>query len=91
MGRFRHLLKNLDRQTRGKEIRIVQKDGTTARFPESALQDAYLRNMDRLRGVDVEPHPLSLAIKNAAQREIWHDSFFDYMEVNEDLEDLSEK
>jgi hypothetical protein len=46
--------------------------------------------MDRLRGEDVPPHPLSVAIQNAAYREPWHDSFFDYMEVSEDLEDLSE-
>ena len=89
MGRFRHYLKNLERQTRDKEIRILQKDGTVARFSQEDLKDAFLVNVDRLRGEDVEPHPLSLAIQNAAH-EGWHDSFYDYVDVTEDLEDLSE-
>lgn len=90
MGRLRHYLKNLERQTRGEEIRIPQQDGSTARFPTSALEEAFLRNMDRLRGEDVPPHPLSIAIQNAASREQWHDTFYDYTEVSEDLDDLSE-
>ena len=90
MGRLRHHLKNLERQTRGETIAIVQKDGTTARFPTSALKDAFLINVDRICGEDVEPHPLSVAIRNAAHREPWHDSFFDMVEVSENVEDLSE-
>lgn len=90
MGRLRHYLKSLERQTRGKEIRIVQTDGTIARFSQEDLKDAFLRNCDRLRGEDVPPHPLSIAIQNAAKREQWHDSFFDMVDVTEDLEDLSE-
>ncbi len=90
MGRLRHYLKRLERATRGKEIRIAQQDGSVARFSQEDLKDAFLRNCDRLRGEDVPPHPLSLAIQNAVQREQWHDSFYDYVGVTEGLEDLSE-
>ena len=90
MGRLRHYLKSLERQTRGKEIRILQTDGSIARFSEADLKDAFLVNVDRLRGEDVPPHPLSLAVQNAVRREEWHDSFYDYVDVTEDLEDLSE-
>ena len=90
MGRLRHHLKYIERQTRGEMVVIPQADGGVAKFPASALEEAFLRNMDRLRGEDVPPHPLSVAIQNAAQREPWHDTFYDYTEVSEDLEDLSE-
>ena len=87
---FRDKLKRLERQTRGEVISVPQQDGTTVRFPTSALKEAFLVNVDRLRGEDVAPHPLSLAIQNAAQREQWHNTFYDMVEVNQDLEDLSE-
>ena len=92
MGRLRHYLKNLERQTRGKEIRIVQKDGSIARFPESALAEAFVINMRRLREEDVEPHALTRALQNAKYHEPWHDSYADAFEIvgGEPLEDLSE-
>ena len=87
---IRDRLRRLQRLSEGEMVVIVQQDGTTARFPEAALKDAFCRNMDRLRGMDVEPHPLSVAIQNAAHCEPWHDSFFDMVEVGENVADLSE-
>jgi hypothetical protein len=87
---LRDKMRRLERAAEGEVIIIPQADGTTARFPSSALKDAFLVNVDRLSGEDVEPHPLSVAIQNAAHREPWHDSFFDMVEVGENVEDLSE-
>ncbi len=87
---LRDKLKRLERAAEGEMVVIPQADGTTARFPTSAFEEAFLRNMDRLRGEDVPPHPLSVAIHNAERREQWHDTFYDMVEVNQDLEDLSE-
>ncbi len=69
---------------------IPQAGGTVKRFPTSALKEAFLTNVDRLRGENLDPHPLSVAIQNAANREEWHNSFFDIVKVGKDLKDLSE-
>ena len=76
-------------------ISIVQRDGSVARFPREALVTAFLANMDALRaraeGEELpEPHPLHVALKNAAVRETWHDTFFDMFEDTGPVDDLSE-
>lgn len=87
---LRNKLRLLRKESKSELIEIRQQDGSVAKFPTSALEAAFLRNMDRLRGEDVPPHPLSVAIQNAERREQWHDTFYDIVEVNQDLEDLSE-
>jgi hypothetical protein len=87
---IRDKLRRLERHAEGELISIPQRDGSIARFPKSDLEAAFLVNVDRVCGRDVEPHPLSLAIQNAAYREQWHESFFDMVEVSEVIEDLSE-
>jgi len=76
-------------------ITIPQKDGSIARFPQSALEEAYLTNMDFLHAradgeEPPEPHPLQLALQNARHRELWHDTFTDLIEDTGPVEDLSE-
>ncbi len=88
-------LGKLERAAREEMIIIPQTDGTEARFPPSALPGAFLRNCDILRArangePPPEPHPLSLAIQSAADREKWHGSFFDLLEDIGEVEDLSE-
>ncbi len=92
MGRLRHYLKSLERRTRGKQISIPQKGGGVARFPESALAESFVINMQRLRGEPVEPHPLTLAIRNAKYHEPWHALHADGFEIvgGGPPEDLSE-
>jgi hypothetical protein len=88
-------LRKLGRALEGEMIAIRQRDGSVARFPREALVTAFLANMDALRaranGEELpEPHPLHVALKNAATREIWHDTFFDMFEDPRPVEDLSE-
>ncbi len=73
MGRVRHLRRLLGRMQRDSSgaVAIVQRDGTVLRFSQQDLAAAYLRNMDigraRMGGEEPpEPHPLQLAIQNAA-------------------------
>jgi hypothetical protein len=87
---LRDKMRRLERAAEGEVIVIPQAGGTVKRFPTSALKDAFLVNVDRICGKDVEPHPLSVAIQNAAHREPWHDSFFDMVEVGENVADLCE-
>ncbi len=48
---------------------VPQKDGTTKRFPQSALQESFMTNMKRLRGEDVPRHPLGVAAFQSADPE----------------------
>ena len=92
---LRDRMKRLERLAERDVIEIPQQDGTVARFSESALKEAFLRNTDILRAraegeQDPEPHPLSLALRDAAHRETWHHALFDMLEGPEEVEDLSE-
>ena len=90
-SRFRRL----ERAYRGDMISIEQKDGTVKRFPRSALEEAFLRNLEFLDAAAEgrEPPPLTefqMALMNAAQREVWHETFFDFHEHPGPVPDLSE-
>jgi len=76
-------------------IALPQRDGSVKRFPQSALAQAFLRNHACLesaaRGEEKpEPTEFQLALMNAARREDWHDSFFDLVDVEGPIPDLSE-
>jgi hypothetical protein len=51
-------------------IEIPQKDGTVARFPQSAGMDAFMNMMDRLGAGEEAPpeHPLIEAARNSSER-----------------------
>ena len=92
---FRDKIKKLERLAERDVIEIPQKAGSVARFPQSAYKEAFLRNIAILRAranreEPPEPHPLSLAVRDAAHRESWHDSVFDMLGETGDIEDLSE-
>jgi hypothetical protein len=87
-------LERLKRAARGEEIRIPQRGGGVARFPESALDDAYLNLQARLgAGEDAPPeHPLLVAVRNSTDRE-WQNSVYmveDPDEHTRPIEDVSE-
>ncbi len=94
--RLRGRLRKLERAYQDELITIPQTDGSVKRFPQSALREAFIRNCDILRaradGEPLpEPHPLQLALQNAARREPWHESFYDMLEAGGGpVEDLSE-
>jgi hypothetical protein len=73
----RSWLRRLERAARGELVEIPQRDGTVARFRQSALMDAYANHMDRLgAGEDAPPeHPLIEAARNSSAPE-WSNSFF---------------
>jgi hypothetical protein len=92
---LRGWLRRLERGGKEEMIAIEQRDGSTARFPRTALREAYLSNMDALAArSDGEPlpvpHPLCRALQNAARREPWHETFFDMFEDTDPVPDLSE-
>jgi hypothetical protein len=70
MSRWRSHLRRLERDVAGDEIIILQKDGSVARFPESARAEAFSHEADRMRkiyrGEDPgEGHPFTRAQRNA--------------------------
>ncbi|MDQ3911273.1 MAG: hypothetical protein M3305_05790 [Actinomycetota bacterium] len=92
---LRRWIKRLEHDAEEDMIEIPLQGSGVARFPESALPEAYLRNMDILRAKiggasPPEPHPLQIALRNAAQYEKWHDSYTDGLEEFGPVEDLSE-
>jgi hypothetical protein len=88
---LRDQLRRLQKRVGGGTVSIPQRDGTVARFPEAALQDAFLVNMQRLRGRDVPPHPLGVAAAQSPDLE-WSRSMYsaDWVEIVTPPEDLSE-
>jgi hypothetical protein len=67
MGWLRKRLSALEKKN---TITIPQQDGTVRKFPESALRDAYLNLMQRLRSESEEDappeHPLLEAARNSS-------------------------
>jgi hypothetical protein len=77
---LRDRLKRLEREAEGETLAIPQKDGTVARFPQSAGAEALVSLLD---GRD---HPLARAARNSSDP-TWTNSFYcaSPMEVAEDL------
>ena len=90
MGRLRWLLRRLERDNEGLLVSIPQQDGTTARFPQSAMREAFINECRRLRGEDLPVHPLTLAAANSSEPE-WYRSAFAEMHAQEEITDLSER
>ena len=84
-------LRRLERDAGGGTVSIPQRDGTVARFPEAALQDAFLVNMQRLRGENVGPHPLGVAAAQSSDPG-WSRCIYSagWVEIVKPPEDLSE-
>jgi hypothetical protein len=74
---FRGRVKRLERETREEFFEIEQKDGTTARFPQSEGIEAYVNWFERMgAGEDAPPeHPLIAAVRNSSDPE-WQNSFW---------------
>ncbi len=90
---FRDRLRRLRRASRDDMVAIRQVDGTTRRFPTSALKEAFLEDLDRTLGRvdrDTPVHPLITAIANSDDP-AWARSFVGDGEGNpKAVEDLSE-
>jgi hypothetical protein len=87
-------LERLKRAARGEEIRIPQRDGTVARFPESAASAAYLNWLERMGAGEGAPpeHPMLAAVRNSTDPE-WQQSAYmveDPDEHTRPIPDLSE-
>jgi hypothetical protein len=88
-------LERLKRAARGEEIRIPQRDGTVARFPESAAADAYQNWLERMGAGEDAPaeHPMLAAVRNSTGPE-WRSSAYMVEDPDEHVrpvEDLSEQ
>jgi hypothetical protein len=91
---LRRQLRRLERLAEGDIISIPQQNGPPARFPRSALEEAFLNAIARLKGgPDVPPrHPLLKAAANSTDPR-WRESYFrdiDCPDAPTPLEDLSE-
>ncbi len=84
-------LKRLEKEAEGEMVSVPQKDGTAKRFPQSALQEAFMTNMKRLRGEDVPHYPLGVAAAESPDPE-WSRSFYSaaWTDIGAPVEDLSE-
>jgi hypothetical protein len=85
-------LRRVARESKEHMVAIPQKDGTVARFPQSALKEAFLCNLERARGGEHIPpeHPLTTAIRDSTDPK-WQNTFFSPVEVSDELpQDLSE-
>ncbi len=88
--RFGDRLRRLRRAADEEMVSIPQPTGPPARFPESALEEAFLTTTRRQMGEDVPPHPLALAAARSPSAE-WNRSFYaDDVDEPEGVEDLSE-
>ena len=67
-------LRRLERLAVGGVVTIPQPGGPPARFPESAIKDAYVSAFRRACGEDAPEHPLCAAARNSPDPE-WRDSF----------------
>lgn len=87
---LRDRLRRLERLSEGVTVSIPQPNEPPARFPESALKEAFLVTTARLSGDDVPPHPLALAAARSPSSE-WNRSLYaDDGAAVEPVEDLSE-
>ncbi len=87
---MRGRVRRLERLAEGNTVTILQPDGPPARFPESALRDAYVNAFRRGCGEDLEEHPLSSAARNSPDPQ-WRGSVVaGPEEVPDHVEDLSE-
>ncbi len=88
---LRRRVSKLEKAGGGGTVFIPQPDGTVKRFPASAVQDAFLINMRRLRGENVAVHPLGVAAAASPDHE-WSTSMYssDWVTIVTPPEDLSE-
>ena len=89
---LRDKLKRLERARRKEMIAIPQKDGSVARFPQSAARDAYANLCARLGAGENAPpeHPLLTAARNSSDP-AWSEGTYSVDESWLDpVEDLSE-
>jgi hypothetical protein len=86
-------IKRLEREAREELVEIPQQDGTVARFPMSALPEAFINSVERLgAGEDAPPeHPLVAAARNSSDPK-WSESCYAASEEGwtDPIEDLSE-
>ena len=88
---LRDRLRRLEREAEGEMVFVPQKDVTVRRFPQSALQESFVTNMQRLRGEDVPHHPLAVAAAQSPDPG-WSRSLYSaaWTETVAPVEDLSE-
>jgi len=87
---LRDRVKRLEKETGGGTVKIPQKGGAAKSFPKSELQPAFLTNVQRLRGEEVEPHPLSVAAAGSPDPEWSTSAYSADVPIVTAPEDLSE-
>ena len=75
MGWLRRRVRGLERASRGEMVAIKQMDGSTKRFPESALAEAFVINAQRFCGENIPVHALTEAADSSSDP-WWRESFY---------------
>ncbi len=73
---MRGWIKRLERARREDGLAIEQADGTVARFPKGAVEEAFAHEAERLRAIHRgedpgEAHPVTVARRNARYPEMF--------------------
>jgi hypothetical protein len=72
---MRRRLRHLEKLAEEKLLLIPQQNGSIAKFPPSAAEEAFFTSLARLKGnLDIDEHPLSTAAANSPDPD-WHNSF----------------
>ena|SRR5918995_3653960 len=71
-------VRKLERVSKRDAVYIPQEDGTVMSFPQSALKEAFLNEVRRIRGETVPEHPLTTAADNSSGPS-WSNSLFSPM------------
>jgi hypothetical protein len=75
----------LEREAQGEEVVIPLEDGTTQRFPQAALLEAFSHEVDRLvRRHSEAPHPLTVAMTRSSDPTLRNSGFASLTGVDED-------
>ena len=81
---MRAWIKKLERVGKDEEVIIMQMDGTEARFPHSALQEAFVHEMGRLEGEHEDVHPLTIAATHSSDPNLRNSAHASLTGVDED-------
>ncbi len=81
-------VRKLERVSKRDAVHIPQEDGTVKSFPRSALKDAFLNEVRRVRGEDVPEHPLTKAVSTSSDPNYTNSLFLPMTEVDRDPNEI---
>jgi hypothetical protein len=74
---MRDRLRRAESRAEREALMIPQIDGPPVKLPKSAFADAFLHEMSRMCGEDLEPHPVHVAIANSPDPDQYAGTFLE--------------